>query len=423
MKIRTILFFIGLVTAFAALTESIQAAPEKTFVVDNTADRPDTNPGDGKCETKVNTCTLRAAVMEANALVGKDNVRLASTTYTLTRAGLEDNALNGDLDIKQDLVLSGPLFGQTIIDANNLDDRAVTIFEGVTATISNVTIRDALGGAIWNRGTLKLSRSTLRNNGKEGVGGGGLLNWGTATVAFSTLRNNKAFQGGGIYSHGTLTVKNSILHDNAALGLPSGTQDPSGGGLWNSGTTNIMNTTISTNRTDGYGGGIYNWGYDLDVRYSTIVYNKAENDLQYGGDGGGIRVEAGSVVVYNTILANNTRKRYRFPAPVKDDCKAPNNTFIVYGSLVEEPSGCAVPTYDNKTGIDPQLEPLANNGGRTLTHALKPDSPAIDPAYSCAGGSAALQDQRNYTRPVDGDGNRVVRCDMGAFEYGGTPRR
>jgi hypothetical protein len=62
----------------------------------------------------------------------------------------------------------------------------------------------------------------------------------------------------------------------------------------------------------------------------------------------------------------------------------------------------------------PMLGPLANNGGPTWTHALLPGSPAID-----AGSGVHCQafDQRGYDRPVDGNGDGVAGCDIGAFEF------
>ena len=67
--------------------------------------------------------------------------------------------------------------------------------------------------------------------------------------------------------------------------------------------------------------------------------------------------------------------------------------------------------------IDPRLGPLTNNGGRTFTHALLPDSPAIDMGdpLAVAGSDDVPQfDQRDaaYSRIVGG------RIDMGAFERG-----
>jgi hypothetical protein len=66
-------------------------------------------------------------------------------------------------------------------------------------------------------------------------------------------------------------------------------------------------------------------------------------------------------------------------------------------------------------GIDPRLGPLADNGGPTLTHALLPESRAInagDPAAMPGVDGAPLNDQRGapFTRIYDG------RIDIGAFE-------
>jgi hypothetical protein len=60
---------------------------------------------------------------------------------------------------------------------------------------------------------------------------------------------------------------------------------------------------------------------------------------------------------------------------------------------------------------NPQLQPLADNGGFTLTMALAPDSPAIDFGSSIG---APLTDQRGVARPF-GSG-----VDMGAYEAGPT---
>jgi len=45
-----------------------------TFTVDDLGDGPDVNPGDGVCATAENFCTLRAAIVESNAIAGADTI-------------------------------------------------------------------------------------------------------------------------------------------------------------------------------------------------------------------------------------------------------------------------------------------------------------------------------------------------------------
>src|SRR5437764_15276837 len=88
-----------------------------TYTVNSTADLPDADPADGICKTANNNCTLRAAIMQAD-FVGSSTIGLAAGTYKLTRAGYDDDALVGDLDIKHDLIIQGAGSATTIIDGN-----------------------------------------------------------------------------------------------------------------------------------------------------------------------------------------------------------------------------------------------------------------------------------------------------------------
>ena len=72
-------------------------------------------------------------------------------------------------------------------------------------------------------------------------------------------------------------------------------------------------------------------------------------------------------------------------------------------------------TTGNIGGRDPFLGPLQDNGGATQTHALLPDSPAID-----AGRKDDLNwDQRGVARDLDARdiANAKDGSDIGAFEF------
>jgi hypothetical protein len=67
--------------------------------------------------------------------------------------------------------------------------------------------------------------------------------------------------------------------------------------------------------------------------------------------------------------------------------------------------------------LDPLLAP---NGGPTLTHALVLGSSALDaggPVCTDATREPLLTDQRGRSRPVDGNGDGLAACDIGAFEF------
>src|SRR5688500_15033181 len=119
--LHVILSIAMLATAFVVLVPGTASAA--VFNVDSTQDRVDANPGDGDCATGQTPpkCTLRAAVMEANALAGADEVVLDSNDYLLTRVGVqEDAAETGDLDVTEDLTVSGEDEAETFIDGRKL---------------------------------------------------------------------------------------------------------------------------------------------------------------------------------------------------------------------------------------------------------------------------------------------------------------
>jgi len=253
---------------------------------------------------------------------------------------------------------------------------------------------DFKGGAILNLGgSVGVIESTFADN--SAASGGAIYYWERGgDITDSTFSGNHAAEdGGAIYGVNTrVTVMSSTFSDNSA--------NNSGGGIFNNDDLYITNSTFSGNRAD-TGGGIFKDGRNFFVFNSTFSGNSAITT------GGAISSYYGATL-YNTIVANS---------PSGGNCAG--GEIIDGGNNLQSPGqtcGDSIPT------ADPVLGPLADNGGLTLTHALLPGSPAID-AGNAAGcladyyvGTILTTDQRGIVRPLDGDGDGIAICDIGAFE-------
>jgi len=404
-------FVWSLVTIVLVLLPSLRrvAAQTATFVVNSTADTVDANPGDGVCADAFGNCTLRAAIMETNALPGADTIILPAGTYILTIPGVnEDLSATGDLDITSDLTITGAGANITTIDGGGIDRifhirGASTVYiSGLTVTGGKTLTSSPGGGGVRNEGTLTLTNVTVRGNTADL--GGGIFNdvGGALTINGSTISDNAATLndnaapftsdgGGGIFSislGAALTLNRSTISGNTAL---------VGGGIWiYHGTLILNNSTVSGNLAK-YGGGINTSNNSIIVRLtnSTISGNRSSNSAAFRTG------ENANTTLKNTIVAGN----------LGGDCEIAltNNVVNSLGHNLDSDGTCKLihPT-DLTSRENPLLGPLANNGGPTLTHALLPGSPAID-----AGGLDCLPtDQRGVPRP------QGAASDIGAYEVG-----
>lgn len=500
---------------------SAQAA---VFVVNTTDDVADEAPGDGICQTAAGNgvCSLRAAIMEANALPGPDTIIVPPGTYVLTRDAAADNktASSGPLIITEALTITGAGPGSTIIDGRQRQ-QVFDIAATATVNISGVTVQNGNGsdgGGINNDGSLRLSGVALTNNTAT-LTGGGVKNRGTLTIINSTIRNNSAGRGGGIGNTGTLTITNSPVTDNTANRYGGGiTNDPGStatitrtlisgntsgfccGGIANGGTLTLTASTVSNNRAETSAGlvnnehgtmqitnstvsanvataccgGIGNAGR-LDVTGTTISNNRADsggglsNNHQgtvavsnstisgnsVSGNGSGI-LNGGILTLTNVTISGNTAgqaggglfnavfEEPRASATLTNvtihsnsaaegggissraDTMLTLKNSIVANSLsasncsgavtsishnLDSGNSCGFVTPGDIRNTDPKLGPLADNGGPTYTHALRPGSPAIDAGDA---NGCPPTDQRGATRP------QGAGCDIGAYEFGAT---
>jgi hypothetical protein len=272
------------------------------------------------------------------------------------------------------------------------------IFNSGTLTVSDSTVSGngiypggTLGAGIFNTGILTVTNSSVSGNSTS-VGGGGIFNTGTVTVTGCTFSGNDSGRGGGIANDGALTVTGSTFSDNFS--------DSLGGGISSSGTVTVTNSTFSGNTTY-QGGGIYNGG-TLTITNSTISDNRGN----YGGSG---IYNDGALNLANTILANNV-------LGAGGDCFNYGSTNINASGINLVADGSCGASSDPAHFItgDPMLSPLTDNGGPTLTHALRAGSPAIDAADDaiCADPLRGNNlDQRGVTRP------QGPHCDIGAYEF------
>ncbi len=405
-----------------------------TFTVNSTLDEIDKTPGDGKCKsTPSKKCTLRAAIMENNAL-GGNTIVIPASKYEFTIAGQnEDNAASGDLDLTANVTLKGAGAATTTIDAKSLD-RAIHVVNG-KAKISGVTITNGnapnSGGGIFvaNSAKLILNKSIVTNN-SAAYSGAGAGNFGTLIIKNSAIgdANYAGTNGGGIANTGTLRVVKSYIYGNSSNfnagyggGLDNyGTafinastfyhdESNEGGAIRSVGTLTLLNSTLDANTAYVEGGGIYNAGGTLNLIHVTIT----ENNAPSGATAGGIKNTGGTVNLKNSLLDLNRVD------VLSDDCEG---TFNSQGyNLVFGTSGCTInadPT--NIFGIASGVSGIGNNGGATPTVALPSGSAAIDriPVAKCTDdkNKPLLIDQRGRPRPMDGDGNGKKKCDLGAFE-------
>jgi len=351
-----------------------------------------------------------------------------------------------------DVIVTANQTGGTVYVSSAGSGGGVANLQSATLTMTNCSVTGNItgnsppghgdmnggdGGGIYTQGTLTMTNCIVSGNSTgnglyRGGHGGGVYNVATMILSNTTITSNVTgngsggAEGGGIYSDGSGSLLNCTVSGNMTTG--SGL----GGGI-RSGNMTIAGSTI-TNNTSASGGGISSF-FALKISNSTVSGNHSE----------GIRVTDDSVAITNcTITANDGTGVVggASPSTVRNS--------IIAGNVVQDISGTLGSFGHNFIGrttsasfvdgvngdqvgapgapLNPQLGPLANNGGVTQTHALLSNSTAIDAGDNCvtqAGHCSdsntpqLTSDQRgsSFSRIVDGpDGDATATVDIGAYE-------
>lgn len=350
-----------------------------------------------------------------------------------------------DLTITNGLVLST---GLPLPNGGGIYNQGTLTLERVDV-VGNETADG--GGGIYNTGILTITDSTIADNtgmtdGTGNIGGGGIASTGSSasvTITNSSILRNALVDpgtdqrgGGGIASRGgaSLAITDSMIADNASgysaggiyvdqsgstltltrstvsgnrTGTARGTGRGAGMAIRSSATATITDSTITGNVSASSGGGIQ-VDTSLTIENSTISGNQATSagggidadasillssvtivENSAARFGGGIYGFASTIFTSNSIISNNTA------GDTGPDCYTTISISDVSLVGTTDTTICVASGAGTLiTGVDPQLGPLADNGGPTLTHLPADTSPVVD-----AGLTALTTDQRGESRP------------------------
>lgn len=213
------------------------------------------------------------------------------------------------IKINKNLKIIGENTANTIINSQN--KQAITITGQVTLqsfTIKNANVKGK-GGAIYNKGILKLEKIKIQNS--NATTGGAIYNEGRLTATKSIFANNNATRGSSIYSTNYTNIKecNFTRNYNTPVYIKQSNETyiksskfinnnaTMGGAIYNRySTMYITNATFTTNNATVSGGAIYNLG-TTNIKKSIFNSNIARN--------GGTIINKDTTILTDTIIKNS----------------------------------------------------------------------------------------------------------------------
>ncbi len=344
---------LGAWALLAILLATPGARAATTFTVNTTSDQIDS---DG-CVSSGTTCSLRDAVIAADA-AGGGTIVLPSGTNTRTIASTGgDDPTTGDLDIDNgaSVSITGAGAGQTIIDANQID-RAFAVQEAATLDVDGVTIENGAasenssdagdGGAIYSDGTLSVSDSTI--TASSGERGGAIYTDGDAgstTITDSTLSED--FSGDDEGEGGAIDLGGGTLAITGSTFASDSSYDDGGAIYADAGAVTISGSTFSGDSA-GFGGAILADESPVTIDTSTFSGDTANNDDGNDtGAGGAILqsgdVDAGGVTITSSVFSGDSAGQYGGAISYGSGAKEESDAVpAVKPAAVAEPGGLTI---------------------------------------------------------------------------------
>ncbi len=237
------------------------------------------------------------------------------------------------------------------------NDQTAIINYGSTLTLDGVVI--------WNNQSDGYYPSAILNglDSDIGTGEGGILHISNSAIYNNTNRSDPAASVAIRHGGEFLEISNTTISGNSGSGISLGRSNE----------TLLTHVTIANHANTGILGQL-SLTYRLTLRNSLVVYNGRDCDF---------------TTIYTTGFPE-------FRTRIVDSIDSDNTC--------RDPLAAERAAWDYYPGVDGALR---DNGGSSPTHALLPDSPAVD-AVLCILGLTG--DQRGVARP------QGLRCDIGAFE-------
>jgi len=454
---------VGALLAGAVVLAFASAATANTFTVTKRGD-----PVPDACKPR--DCSLREAVLRANARDGRDVIVLPGRrgAYRLAQAGSgEDAAATGDLD-----VTDGPLVirhrgrGRATIDAREID-RAFDVLEGAPTTFVKLVIRggvtdDDEGGGIGSESDLRVIQTRVVGNRTEGAnygagigltndaglqlvdsvvagnesgsdGGGIDADSGPVVILRSRIADNEAEGGGGglYYNSGgpsrivASTIDRNRADAGGAIQVTGASEGPAlrivrttisrnravnGGGLNVRSPLRVTNTTVALNRADSDGGGLLYGNTDpvVGLNAVTIARNVADADDAGGGSGGGLFRSSMNGLVDAFAVENSLIGLNRLGSEQRNDCD---------GIPVDSLGGNVLSTVGPADACDGFTRPTDRVRGNPRIGPLRRNGGPTETIALLTGSVAINRAKRNTAPNRDQRGEaRGTKKDVGAFE-------